>query len=510
MQRRWCKLLYVGGGIGILIAAVAARAGYGAAELQPIAPEVRDLARQAVDRERLIENWPFEDDAAVLARSDRKVILHYFPPFPLSLDNLSPASDYYATQYLRPEGEHDKYRGVGGYIRERPLPVGPWPIPQWRAVNFAIEVLRARALGADAFGVDLLQLKDGRYWASAIQLMDVAAAVSPEFGIVPEPDTDVLKNMTPADLREALTQIWNHKASYHLPDRRLLVAPFAAERRPAAFWQEAIERMAKQNMPIALLPILLDPQRYAHEYAPLSIGLSRWGAHDPDADAQSSDARLAAQVKGAGRKWMQPVIPQDERPKAGVFREANASMLFRQQWSEAPQRNSEYVHIISWNDYSEATEVAPSTGVQYVFYDLSAYEIRWFKTGCPPRIRHDAIYYLHRTQILDPSRVRDNGDASMHLRGGTPLSNRIEMIAFLTRPAELEIEIAGQKTRVAALAGLAIATAPAQVGRPLFRILRAGKIAVEKESDWQIHAEGNRVDPLYVGGSTTRALVLPN
>lgn len=84
------------------------------------------------------------------------------------------------------------------------------------------------------------------------------------------------------------------------------------------------------------------------------------------------------------------------------------------------------------------------------------------------------------------------------------------MIAFLTRPAELEIEIAGQKTRVAALAGLAIATAPAQVGRPLFRILRAGKIAVEKESDWQIHAEGNRVDPLYVGGSTTRALVLPN
>jgi hypothetical protein len=510
MQRRWRKLFYVGGGIAILIAAVIARAGCGAAEIQPMAPEVVELARQEVEREQLIESWPFEDEAAALARSGRKVILHYFPPFPLSLDNLPPSSDYYATQYLRPEGEHDKYRSVGGYIRQRPLPVGPWPIPQWRDVNFAIEVLRARALGADAFGVDLLQLKGGRYWASAIELMNVAAAISPGFGIVPEPDADVLKNATAADLRRALAEIWQHKASYHLPDGRLLVAPFAAERRTVSFWQDVIDGMARQNMLVALLPVLLDSGRYARDYTPISIGLSRWGAHNLVDDAESGDGRLAAEVEASGRIWMQPVVPQDERPKAAAFWEPNGSELFRQQWAEARQRNSDYVHVITWNDYGEATEVAPSTGIQYVFYDLAAYEIRWFKLGRPPRIKRDAIYYLHRTQLLDPSRVREGGSAAMHLRGATSLSNRIEMIAFLTKPATIEIEIAGRKTRKAAPAGLALASTPARSGRPTFRVNRDGRTVVEKQSDWQIQSEEDRVDPLYVGGSTTRPFAPSN
>jgi hypothetical protein len=419
MQRYRSGFRYLASSVGILIAFVLVRAASSTAEAQSVSPEVTQLAGQAIERERLVEDWPFESEEGALVQSKRRVILHYFPPFPLSFDNLPLALDYYSTQYLRADGEKGRYRSVGGYTRERPLPVGPWSVPQWRQVNFAIEVLRAQVLGADAFGVDLLQLKDGRYWTSAIELMDVATAVRPGFGIVPEPDTDVLKNMTAADLQQALTQIWEHKASYHLPDGRLLVAPFAAERRPVSFWREVVDRMAQQGMPIALLPVLLDAGRYARDYTPVSIGLSRWGAHNPKEDAKSADAHLAAEVEATGRAWMQPVVPQDERPKSGVFWESNASDPFRQQWAEARQRNADYVHLITWNDYGEATEVAPSTGTQYVFYDLAAYETRWFKLGRPPAFRRDAIYYLHRRQILDPSRVREGGDTNMHLRGAT-------------------------------------------------------------------------------------------
>jgi hypothetical protein len=72
-----------------------------------------------------------------------------------------------------------------------------------------------------------------------------------------------------------------------------------------------------------------------------------------------------------------------------------------------------------------------------------------------------------------------------------------------------EIEIAGQKTRLAASSGLAIATAPARVGRPHFRIVRAGKTVIEKQSDWSIREGDDIIDALYVGGSSNRRYVQP-
>src|SRR5262249_42732584 len=157
-----------------------------------------------------------------------------------------------------------------------------------------------------------------------------------------------------------------------------------------------------------------------------------------------------------------------------------------QQWAQARRRNAEYVHIITWNDYGEATEISPSSGTQFVFYDLAAYYVRWFKLGYPPLIRHDALYYLHRRQLLSaPSAI--NGAATMHLRGATALSNHIELIAFLTAAATLEIEVAGHITRQKAPAGLAVIKAPANVGRPIFRIVRDGKIIISRPSDWTIN-----------------------
>lgn len=96
------------------------------------------------------------------------------------------------------------------------------------------------------------------------------------------------------------------------------------------------------------------------------------------------------------------------------------------------------------------------------------------------------------------------GDMPMQLRGATPVHNQIELVALLTRPASLQIEIAGKRFERSAQAGLATLRAPATLGRPIFRILRNDHVQLEKESDWEI--DGQTVaDPLYVGGSSTRA-----
>jgi hypothetical protein len=68
-----------------------------------------------------------------------------------------------------------------------------------------------------------------------------------------------------------------------------------------------------------------------------------------------------------------------------------------------------FVRMITWNDNGEATEFAPSSSSQFLFYDLSAYYIQWYKSGRAPAIIRDATYYSHRTQIFDPNKILTPG-----------------------------------------------------------------------------------------------------
>src|SRR5271167_1049212 len=57
-----------------------------------------------------VHEFPFTMPArTVLRASAKKVFAHYFTPFPRSLDNADPKSDYYSSQYLMPEGENGKF-----------------------------------------------------------------------------------------------------------------------------------------------------------------------------------------------------------------------------------------------------------------------------------------------------------------------------------------------------------------------------------------------------------------
>ncbi|SCE09881.1 hypothetical protein GA0115252_13041, partial [Streptomyces sp. DfronAA-171] len=70
------------------------------------------------------EALPFDLPAVkTLHASGKKVYAHYFTPYPLSLDNQAPGADYYARNYLRPEGESGKHAAYGGLLRDRPRPV---------------------------------------------------------------------------------------------------------------------------------------------------------------------------------------------------------------------------------------------------------------------------------------------------------------------------------------------------------------------------------------------------
>ena len=336
--------------------------------------------------------------------------------------NLPRGKDHYDDQYLRRDGEDGKFAKFGGYLRERPLAAGPWSSPHWRQINFAIEILRARSSGADELMVDMLRLRNDPSWAQVNTLFDTAAAIVPDFRLAPEPDAGALKSITPDALVESLLELAASPAAYRLNDGRFLVSAFAPENYPASFWRSVVKRMTTHKTPIAFLPVFLAPIRNAPAFAPFSYGLSYWGAKDIATVENGADNSVLHQLAAYSSVVMLPITPQDARPKVAAFSEAGNTQLFRDlSRMEAIKNNVKFIQLITWNDYSESTEVSPSSGTQFVFYDLATYFITWFKMGRPPQITRDAMYYTHRRQLIMPGVSHHSGDTPMRLSGPTPV-----------------------------------------------------------------------------------------
>jgi len=473
-------------------------------------PEITRDAVQAVEHETSDAAFPFvRPSRAVMMASPRKVFVYYFPFFLISMGNEPIASDHWAVHYMRRSGEGGKYESVGGFTRERPLPVGPWASPHWREIDEAVDVLRAQEMGADGFGVGIQEPGAGATFAISEGVCYAAASVAPSFRVFPEPDGGVLRAESPAVIADAVARYNTCPAAFRRANGHPWIVPFAPENESVAYWRDVEQRLEAAGEETDFIPVLLDPGRFASSFAPISVGMSFWGFRDPDLMNGLAGRSIIDTVRYAAPLWMQPVTPQDFRPKDSVFWEARNTEAFRDAWMVAIRGHAQFVHLITWNDYSEGTEVAPSSGTQYLFYDLSAYYIAWFKTGHAPRILRDAIYYSHRTQVFDPDHPPLPTDRPFRRLGDTPTANDIEMVAMLTAPATLEIEIGGVSHRMKAPSGLAEFRVAAAAGRPRFRVIRAGRVAVDKISDWEIEKNPSAASALYCGGSSTRAFVSP-
>jgi hypothetical protein len=449
--------------------------------------------------------WPFDvPDASPGTAGGKHVWAHYFPPFPLSLDNRSSDSDTYATDLLSRTGQQGRFYAVGGLLRDRPLPIPPWPSRYWREIDFAVEILRAQAAGLDGFCVDILTLS-GPLWDRVETLFAVTDNGAADFRLMLVPDLNAMREAGVEALAAALHRLAAHRSAYHLGDGRLVVAPYNADLRPPEFWSSLVSELKQRGHAVALWPIFLNKPLYDRNHPGLTMPYANWVHPDigPWTDRNPGDARQ----RTTSAPVMDGISPQHSAPKSSAFREAQNTELFRTGWQHAIERDLPNVQLVTWNDYAEGTQVSPSLGTQFVIYDLIRYYAAWFKTGKSPRVVRDAIYYCHRRQIIAPETVAAADQTPMHLRGPTQVHNEIEMLAFLPTAATLEIAIAGQTYRQAKPPGLASLRAPAAPGKPVFRIVRAGRVVVEKISDWSISGAFKIENPEYVGGSSTRQFV---
>jgi hypothetical protein len=463
--------------------------------------QIAQQARAIVAHETPPGVWPFTRNSPEELRSSRKkVFAHYMPFFVLSYENGPLDRDHWA-QFLSAGGENGKWARQGGFTRERPLTPGPWDSANWQEIDAAVDVLRGQAIGLDAFGVDLTGLEPGDRPSQVRILCRAAAAVAPGFGIVLEPDADILQHATPQQMADTIQRLAACPAVYRLPDRRILVAPFFTNKLSVDYWRDVLARLSQMGQSAALLSDLLGLGPVAAEYAPISYGLSFWGPRDPASATSPALLDQEAAARAEVQAWMLPVAPQDVRPKNMIFWESANTETFRTLWMQAIRQNLDYVHVVTWNAYAEATEIAPSSGTQFLFYDLTAYYLEWFKTGQPPRIERDAIYYSHRTALIPA----DGG--GFKVMGKTPVRNNVEMVALLTAPGVLVIDMGGRRYSRDVGAGLQVMQAPAAPGRPAFSIERNGRTVAQVASAWSITETETPENPMYFGGSSTRAFV---
>jgi hypothetical protein len=336
----------------------------------------------------------------------------------------------------------------------------------------------------------------------AKMMLDAAQASGTGFKIAPEPDMNAYgKTVTVGELADALTVFARHPASFRAPDGTLLVTPFMPEVMPVSFWQDLKAEMSRRGYPITLMPDFVDPSK-ATDYMPVSDGLSFWGGRDTAA-ARSQRAIAERMAQASGKPVMIPVAPQDTRPKSDFFWEARNTEAYRALWMAAIESDLPLVHLITWNDYTEGSQVAPSSTTQFLFYDLSAYYIAWFKTGAPPPITRDALMYSFRRQIFLPGSMFPGPVYKQ--RGTVPLANDVELIGFLTRRGTLTIGQRGAEQSVSVGPGLSTVRMPAVPGTPCFRFASASGRGISLRAATGIEAQPRFKDALYGGGSSLRA-----
>ena len=377
---------------------------------------------------------PFAFDkpsTASLRSSRKKAFAYYFPPFPISIDNKPAESDSYAKWQSTGDatGQYD--------LRDRPIPRPVRAGNAWKQQDFEDEVRQAIAIGLDGFIWEYHGNSADERWNQLPAMLAAVKAVDPAFTIMLSPDisdsivVDVLRvKDEPALFRS---------------DGKIVLAPFYPERKPVAWWDSVRDSLATQGVKTALVPLFLDgqPDARAAEWNNSVIGYSRWGS----AWAGSADtlAKGASQAHAHGRIYMSSVVFEDTRTYSGQFWEAGNSATLRATMTKTIEGDAEWLYFRTWNDYTESW-MAPSQQRGHAVADVAAYYITWFKTGQRPPLVRDALYYFQRTQLTSLIYDTTKQRKPMRLVQGDPVSDQLELLAFVSGPGKLLIR-QGQDVR---------------------------------------------------------------
>lgn len=371
---------------------------------------------------------------------DTLVLAHYFPVFPLSIENGDPATDYYARNWLAPNGEGGIHATYGGRLRDRPLTSAPYA-NNWRREAAAEEIRAAIKYGIDGFFVNLMSTAHANVYTA---LREEANANFPDFKIVPMVDTNGSMDNTQTTIVGVVSDFVNSKNALVLGNGAYAVASFKAEGRDSAWWSQlAADVKTRSGKTIDFI----------HVYNSGTIGTlpqyaaGIWGpGTDPVTVAAWSGTKTRADQLGV--KSLYPVWPSDVRVKSGNSDEPRGFGGLRASWDKSVQARPAFVQMCTWDDLTEASQFKPTAMRGTALLEYSAYRIAELRTGEKPKVLKDAIFVSHRNQTLN---ARVTGGQTVPMRQWrSPIAGRgstvtdgfrdeIEVVTFLTKAQRVTV-----------------------------------------------------------------------
>jgi len=425
-----------------------------------------------------------------LRSAKRKAFAFYFPPFPISVENKPPASDYYS-QWLNTGDTTGRYD-----LRDRPIPRPVQSCSTWKQKDFETEVRQAIAIGLDGFIWEFHVNATDQRWNQLPAMLAAVEAVDPGFRIMLSPDiTDTMV----ADI----AKLKDEPALFRV-DGAIVLAPFYPERKSVSYWDDIRNSLASQGVKTSLVPLFLDgpPSARAAEWNNSVIGYSHWGS----AWAGSADgrARCTEQSHAQGRIYLSPIVFEDTRSYSGQCWESGNSSTLRATLEKSIEAGADWLYFRTWNDYTEAW-MAPSTERGTSVGDVAAYYVTWFKTGKRPTLNRDALYYFHRSHhtLLPYDTARQK--TPMKVVQGDPAANQVELLAFLAAPGTLIITQGSVRETLEAQAGVVSFKVAIKPGTtPTFELRRAGRAVQSLQSATPIRTRITLQDWMYHGGGGTK------
>ncbi len=386
--------------------------------------------------------------------------------------------------------------------------------------DYAREITAAQTLGIDGFALNCggWTAREPHYKARTQKLYEAAEQLGTGFRLFLS--ADYCCGLTTDETRDMIETFRDHPNQFRYGGKPVL-STFAGEGGDNAQGHQLVaflDRLGGQAGRACVFvpyfyprPNITEHPSPAHaaqllqEFATLD-GYFYFGAAGSSAQLAASNRHQAVAWLGAGKLFMASVTPY-YRGLGGNYRcfETGGFEGFAQQWLAAIETGATWLEIVTWNDWGEASYVAPfgepgetelwgghwGTMLSHAAYlDAMRYYVDWYKTGQPPAIETDRLFYAYRPHPKAAAGHRTANDQDPARPGGADgLRDEVFVTCYLSAPATLRIESGETAYDIELPAGVQHLARPFAPGAQRFVLRRAAQILVDKTGELPITAE---------------------
>jgi Glycosyl hydrolase family 71 len=389
--------------------------------------------------------------------------------------------------------------------------------------TLANEIRLAQSHGVDGFALNCGSwTEEPRYRATSTKLFKAAASLRSDFKLFFSAD-----GLPPEVVVAMVAEFYDHPNMLRVDGKPMLSTFDGDEEWARAF----LTPLAQAGKPLTFVPFYY-PQGHRKVFTSHSItrliadnpdldGFFFFGAGEPGTRVAKLSLEIGEAWRRAGKFYMAPVTPYYRglgyRDNYRVFESRGFEGMARQ-WEAAIAVGAQWVEIVTWNDWSEATYVedlgAPATlrvgGGTWgqllshgAYLAASDYYIRWFKTG-ERRIERDDLYWFYRLSPRSiPGTVTPESRRPSLPKGVENLEDRVFATAFLVAPATVQIDTGGKRYTFDLPQGVHHVSAEFALGAQKFSVVRSGRLILAGDGAFPI-TDDNWANYDYLSGQARR------